>query len=126
MTDKEIVDKFSLELLNSIKQGLEHLKKKRANEKYGICFNLFDFITKKGLSEDYGFAVFYQWVADSSIGWPDHSGIGNLPVVEPKIVRFRFRVNLWKGERLKSRLSLIDYLLERITQQIKIKKGDTP
>ncbi len=69
----------------------------------GICGNLNEAFMVLGVE-----MCAYLFVINCSQEWPEHSGDPEEP-----ILGYEYEKERWKGEQLRLRLSLIDYLIEQ-------------
>ena len=72
----------------------------------GICVNLNEAFDALEINADA-----FDFVINFSQEWPEHSGDPKEP-----ILGYVDEKELWKGEQLRLRLSLIDYLIEQVSK----------
>lgn len=80
----------------------------------GICFNGHEIAVR--LSSPC--VCVYSAVKFLSVGWPHHSGTNLYPVHRPKGLS-AMAGDLWKGEQLALRISLLEYMIAKIEAQLK-------
>lgn len=66
---------------------------------FGICYNLNEIV-----DED---VSVYEFVSNNSEDWEHHSGVYEYPV------KLSNNCDLWEGEQLELRLSLLDHLIAK-------------
>ncbi len=91
---------------------LKQVKHERSDNHFGICYNLSELIEGEYENLDY---IGYNLVKKLSANWSYHSGDIEYPVPEEGQIVFRF-VSKWKGEQLKYRLDLIDYIIGQLKE----------
>ena len=80
---------------------------KKLKQGYGICHNLNLICSDGKLSYEYGLVSYF------SKGWEHHSGDERYPIQEDEAY------GKWQGENLILRISLLNYLIERVSNHSK-------
>ena len=102
--------KFSREQLELYVKTLKVMKTERYSVSTGICYNLL-IMSEEDIAGDYLPQPSYEFIIEYSVGWKHHTGYFCYPVPtsgEP----------LWVGKQLKYRLSLIDYIINKVEKEL--------
>tara|TARA_R110001592_G_C13193009_1_gene753673 strand:- start:7645 stop:7977 length:333 start_codon:yes stop_codon:yes gene_type:complete len=105
-TVESFKEEFCMSPIGIIKL-LSQIKQARSDEDFGVCWNLSDLIEEKYGVEEIG----YDIVEEFSDGWEYYSGLKMYPI--PRTFPI---APLWKGDQLKYRLDLIDYIIGQLKE----------
>ena len=105
--------KFSREQLELYVKTLKRIKTNRYDKFSRICFNLYRMSGEK--DEYITDQPCYEFMREYSLGWEHHSGIADYPIPETPGEPF-----FWEGEALKYRLSLIDYIINKVEKELNV------